>query len=258
MEYLSVPEARKISGLRIVLSPGGPGPWSEAAKSICYLKKLSYIPVAQEVGGPNPELYEWTAQTSAPAVIWNDERPRNLWNDQLFLFERLAPDPPMMPGPIGERALMFGYANEICGENGFAWNRRLLQFHYVLNSPKSSPRAIERFGGGARKYLYSQQAAAKAPARCAGILGFLADRLESQRARGSRFFIGDRLTALDIYWATFATLIEPLPHEINPMQDGLRRLYTNTDPVIAAAVRPVLMEHREMMYRDHLPTPLDF
>jgi hypothetical protein len=198
MKYLSVPEAKAISGLRIVLSPGGPGPWSEAAKSICYLKKLAYIPVAQEVGGQNPELYEWTAQTSAPAVIWNEERPRNLWNDQLFLFERLARDPPMVPARIDERATMFGYANEICGENGFAWNRRLLQFHYVLNSGKSTPRALERFGGGARKYLYSPSAAALAPARCAEILGFLADRLEAQRARGSRYFIGDQLTALDI------------------------------------------------------------
>jgi hypothetical protein len=42
------------------------------------------------------------------------------------------------------------------------------------------------------------------------------------------------------------------------MQDGLRRLYTNTDPVIRSAVRPILMAHREMMYRDHLETPLDF
>ncbi len=42
------------------------------------------------------------------------------------------------------------------------------------------------------------------------------------------------------------------------MQDGLRRLYTNTDPVIGVAVRPILIEHREMMYRDYLETPLDF
>jgi glutathione S-transferase len=91
-----------------------------------------------------------------------------------------------------------------------------------------------------------------------GDFGLPADRLESQRANGSKYFIGDQLTALDIYWATFAALIDPLPHEINPMPDGLRRLYTNTDPVIQAAVRPILMEHREMMYRDHLETPLDF
>ena len=220
MEYIDVPTARKISGLRIVLSPGGPGPWSEAAKSICYLKKLSYVPVAQEVGGPNPELQEWTAQTSAPSVIWNDERPRNIWNDQLFLFERLASDPPMIPKDWDDRVLMFGYANEICGENGFAWNRRLLQFDYVLHKSNASPRALERFGLGAKKYLFTREGAAKAPARCAEILTHLAQRLESQRARNSRFFIGDNLTPLDIYWATFATLIDPLPHEVNPMQDG--------------------------------------
>jgi hypothetical protein len=50
MNYVEVAQARTMPGLRIVLSPGGPGPWSEAAKSICYVKKISYIPVAQEVG----------------------------------------------------------------------------------------------------------------------------------------------------------------------------------------------------------------
>ena len=163
MEYMSVPEARKLAGLRIILSPGGPGPWSEAAKSICYLKRLSYIPVAQEVGGPRPGVVRMDRADQRARGYLERRAATQLVDDQLFLFERLAPEPAMIPVRIDERATMFGYANEICGENGFAWNRRLLQFHYVLNSPKSSPRAVERFGGGARKYLYTPEAVAKAP-----------------------------------------------------------------------------------------------
>src|SRR5260370_41232702 len=59
MNYVEVAQARVMPGLRIVLSPGGPGPWSEAAKGICHVKKLSFVPVAQDVGGPNRELMEW-------------------------------------------------------------------------------------------------------------------------------------------------------------------------------------------------------
>ena len=66
MNYVDVAQAITMPGLRLVLSPGGPGPWSEAAKSICYVKKLSFVPVAQDVGGPNPEL---------KAVDGADQRP---------------------------------------------------------------------------------------------------------------------------------------------------------------------------------------
>jgi len=50
-EYLNVEDARKLSGLRVVLSPGVPGPWSEAAKGILYVKKIHYVRVRQNVGG---------------------------------------------------------------------------------------------------------------------------------------------------------------------------------------------------------------
>jgi hypothetical protein len=56
-------------------------------------------------------LYEWTAQRSAPVAIWNDERPRSTWIEQLYLAERLQPFPALIPASIADRALMFGYAN---------------------------------------------------------------------------------------------------------------------------------------------------
>src|SRR5579875_3614084 len=176
MNYIEVREAKAMPGLRIVLSPGGPGPWSEAAKSICYVKKLSYIPVAQEVGGDNPELKQWTSQTSAPSVIWNDERPRNIWNDQLYLFERLAPQPSLIPENIADRVVMFGYSNEICGENGLGWARRLMMFQRNLSRSDGGGRGRALMGPMAEKYGYSESTAQQPPVRVAEILRSLARR----------------------------------------------------------------------------------
>jgi glutathione S-transferase len=258
MKYVEVSEARTMPGLRIVLSPGGPGPWSEAAKSICYVKKLSYIPVAQEVGGDNPELKQWTSQTSAPAVIWNDERPRNLWNDQLYLFERLAPEPCLIPENIEDRIALFGYANEICGENGLGWSRRLMMFKRTLSRTESHGRGRALMGPMIQKYGYDERAAADAPARVAQILTALSQRLARQHQSGSRFFLGDRLSALDIYWATFAAMMAPLPQEVCTIAPGLRRMYSDNGAVVEAALTPLLLEHRDFIYREYLQLPLDF
>jgi glutathione S-transferase len=258
MNYVEVREAKTMPGLRIVLSPGGPGPWSETAKSICYVKKLSYIAVAQEVGGDNPELRQWTSQTSAPAVIWNDERPRNLWNDQLYLFERLAPEPRLIPEHIVDRIVMFGYANEICGENGLGWLRRLMMFNRTLSRTESQGRGRALMGPMIQKYGYDESAALDAPARVARILTSLSERLQYQHQAGSRFLIGDRLSALDIYWAAFAAMMAPLPQEVCPIAPGLRRMYSENGPVVDAALAPVLLEHRDFIYREYLQLPLDF
>ena len=256
-EYLSVEEARNMSGLRLVLSPGVPGPWSEAAKGICYVKKLPYLRVRQEIGGENRALQDWTAQTTAPVAAWNDERPRSTWIEQLFLFERLAPTPPLIPASIEDRALMVGYSNELCGEHGFGWSKRLLLIHPTFTNPSANEqsRAFATYFG--KKYGYNPAEAEAAPARIAQILRLLGTRLEQQRAEGSKFFIGAQLSALDIYWAAFAALLQPLPHELCPMPQSFRMLYTNTDPVVQAAVTPLLMEHRDFIYRQYLELPID-
>lgn len=258
MKYVEVGEARTMPGLRIVLSPGGPGPWSEAAKSICFVKKLSYVPVAQEVGGVNQELKEWTSQTSAPSVIWNDERPRNIWNDQLYLFERLAPQPRLIPDDMDDRITMFGLSNEICGENGLGWLRRLMMFQRTINRSDKGGRGPALMGPMTAKYGYDEQAAQEAPARITQILKSLSDRLERQHRDGSRFLVGRQLSALDIYWATFAAIMAPLPQEVCPIAPGLRRMYSENGPVVDAALTPLLLEHRDFMYREHLQLPLDF
>src|SRR5262245_17913588 len=122
LTYASLEEAKKLSGLRLILGAYAiPGPWREACKSIFYVKKIPYThTTAAGKDGSDRELREWTAQLSAPVAIWNDERPRSTWIEQLYLAERLQPNPPLIPSNIEDRTLMFGYCNEICGETGFA------------------------------------------------------------------------------------------------------------------------------------------
>ncbi len=256
-EFVEVAEARKLSGLRLVLTLGVPGPWSEAAKGILYVKKIPYVRVRQELGGPNPELTEWTAQATAPVAIWNDEPPRSTWIEQLFLAERLEPTPALIPDNIEDRMRMFGYCNELCGEHGYGWSKRLMLLHTALTDSDAdeSARAFATHMGN--KYGYTREEAEAAPARVANIVTTLGSRLEQQHSNGSRFFIGNQLSALDIYWATFAALIQPLPHELCPMPNAFRAMYINTDPVVQAAVKPILLEHRDFIYREYLELPID-
>lgn len=254
--YVEIEEARNMPGLRLVLSPGVPGPWSEAAKGIFYVKKIAYVPVRQRMG-IDPVLREWTAQDSAPVAIYDQERPRSTWIEQLYLAERIAPQPALIPPPLQQRLLMFGYCNEICGESGFGWSKRLLLFHSGLTAPGARDEELAPTRVLAAKYGYDPAKVDQARARVVEILRGLSARIEEQRKRGSRYFIGDQLSALDIYWAAFCGIINPMPDELCPMAPFYRQIYTNTDPAIAAAASPLLYEHRDFIYREHLELPVD-
>ncbi len=244
-----------MSGLRLVVAPAMPGPWSEAIKGICYVKKLPYTLASFEVGGENAALKEWSAQASVPVMAWNDGFPKSTWIEQLCLAERLQPEPSLIPSRIEERIRFFGYCNEICGENGFGWCRRLMTIHAFMSVPSGPARDLANYL--ATKYGYSAEAAQAAPGRIATTLRVLADLLQEQRNKGRRYFMGPSLTALDIYWAAFAALIEPLPNDLCPITEETRGLYRNTNSTVQAAVNPILMEHRDFIYKQHLELPID-
>jgi hypothetical protein len=255
-EYVDVEQAVAISGLRVVLPPGIPGPWAEAVKGILHVKKIPFTRVRHDRGNYAP-LIRWTAQSSAPVMVYNDERPRSAWSDQLFLAERLQPNPSLVPLNIEERIVMFGLSNELCGENGFGWSRRLMLIHAAVTDSNAADEARKGMLTFGSKYGYSPAIAAAAPARVAQIVERLGERLESRRSRGARFLIGERLSALDIYWAVFAALIEPLPENLCPMPSELRRRYTCEDPVVRAAITPQLLAHRDFIYHEYLELPVD-
>lgn len=255
-EYVDVDTARKARGLRLVLTRGVPGPWGESAKGIFWVKRVPYVRVAQEAGAANEALHAWTGRADAPVAVYDDEPPRSGWIDILRLAERVEPEPALIPADPHLRARMFGYANELCGEQGFGWSRRLMMIDRMVppdGDPLRGEGPVQTLG---RRYGYSREAATRAPARVAVILGAMSELLCEQYAAGRRFFIGNRLSALDIYWSAFAALLEPLSADLCPIPDYLRPFYSLEDGEVRAAAHPLLLEHRDRIYHDHLELPV--
>jgi glutathione S-transferase len=254
VEYLSIAEGRQRDGLRLVLTTGVPGPWGEAIKALLAYKSIDYLPVAQEAGAENIELRAWTGQTSAPVVVLDALPPACHWLDQLLLLERRWPAPPLLPGEPEERALVVGLCNEIAGDNGFGWNRRLqlLTPGMAMDPP---PENIVRMAG---KYGWSHEAHEAALPRLQSISASFDARLQRQAAAGSAFLVGAAVTAADFYLANFIGMIKPLPPELNPMPDYMRRVYQATDEATAACVTPAMERHRDTMYERFIATPLEF
>jgi len=255
-EYVEIEKAIGLPGLRIVLPPGIPGPWGEALKGVLHVKRIPFIKVRHDRVDYSA-LTRWTAQASTPVLIYNNERPRSVWNDQLNFAERLQPTPALIPATLDDRVRMFGLCNLIAGENGFGWTRRMMIVQEMLSDSGANETARKASAAFGAKYGYSPEAAAAAPAKCAEMIAIFARRLERQQALGSHFFIGDEISAVDIYWAAFATLINPLPHELCPMRSGMRKAYECADPLIRAATTPQLLAHRDFIYREYLELPVD-
>jgi glutathione S-transferase len=178
-------------------------------------------------------------------------------SDILLLAERCAPAPALLPADARGRAWTLGLCHEISGRDGLGWSRRLMLLDANLARQKAGP-ARDQSLHFARKFGHSAEAAARAPARVIQVLELLAGELHAQRRRGSRYLVGDSLSAADLMWAAFAAMFAPLPHEICPMSPGLRRMYTATDPRLLAALDPLLLEHRDFVYARHLELPLRF
>ncbi len=249
-EYVDIEAAKQMRGLRLVLTAGLPGaPWTEAAKAVFEVKKIPFVRVAQRPGATDAALREWTGHANAPVAMYGDERARPGWLEILHLAERLAPTPRLIPQSSRDRVLMFGLANELMSEDGLVWCRRLMMFDQMGNSGFAKLRG--------RDYGHTPEDAKRAPRRVLDVLALFAEQWREQRALGSRYLVGETLSAVDLYWATMVVIVAPLPHEACPMPDGLRQAYSGSPEQIRAAIDPALLEHRDFIYRTYLTLPVD-
>lgn len=269
IDYVPIRVAREMPGLRIVLAAFTiPGPWFESCKGIYHVKGLDYTAVRNSdenasdiqigMNGSQSELVAWTAQSSAPVVVWNDERPRSLWNDQLYLAERLSPEPRLIPEDPEERIRMFGLANELLSEDGLVWNKRYIMVADALRRLPADAEDRAFWIHLGQKYNYSDAAAARAAGHIARIVETMDAQLAAQRSKGRRYLIGDALSALDVYWACVCGILAPMPEARCPMWDGFRGIYGNDDPGIAKALSDELKAHRDFIYDEHLQLPIVF
>lgn len=253
LKYLPAREVISHPGLRIVLVRGVPSPWSQAAKTILELKGLDYVAAPLEVGSANAEIVGWSGQNSAPVVAWRDERPINRWLDILLLAERLSPVPALLPRDPLHRALAIGLGHEILGEHGIAWNRRLQMFSLATatGNPGRLAPLIDKYG-------HDPADATMAGQRIADSLRAFASQLRSQHARGASYFVGDRLSAVDIYWVALMNMLLPLPVAKCPMREASRLAFTAMDPLVVAALDPILVDHRDRIFNSHFRDPMEF
>jgi glutathione S-transferase len=253
MHYLSVAEAKTVSGMRLVLTAGVPGPWGEAAKAVMRIRGVAFHAVAQDAMAPNLELLEWTGHRNAPVACLDDEPPLCGWLDIVLLAQRLGSGPSLLPADALDRALCLGLVTEIAGRDGLGWNRRTQIMGGNLIGPEgySVPDEMKPM---VRAYEVTEEAISLASARIATILNGLVRPLEA----GSEYLVGDVLSVADIYWACFSMMFRPLPADVNAMPDWLRLLYNNCDETVESALNPLLIAHRDRIYSRHIGLPLDY
>ncbi len=250
-EVISIGEARTRGGLRMVSLAGVPSPWTEAAKGIFQVKGIDFVLARRAPDEPADAAAAWVGNVGVPAVVFEQERVRTGWAETLLLAERLQPEPLLMPRDPERRALFLGLAHEICGELGLGWSQRLVMIGQSLDQGAAAgfPREIGEYL--APRYGWQDGAAEQGRKRVIELLQMFSRRLD-----GHDYLMDDRLSALDIYLATFLNLIRPLPAELLPMSDMARVAYTCRDPDILTACDSRLCAHQERIYDRHLELPV--
>jgi hypothetical protein len=105
----------------------------------------------------------------------------------------------------------------------------------------------------AKKYRHNTDSVEASTQRCEQIVSTFA----TLHAAGHDYLLGPSLTALDLAWAAFAALIQPLPEEMCQMKPLWRDLYTWTASETPRERLDALLSLRERIYRNHLSLPVD-
>ena len=252
VNYVETNAAIKASGLRMTVVSEVPSPWGEAAKGLLYFKGIDWLAVRLT---PADEAQTgWTGSQSAPVVMYNDEPPRHGWVDLLMLAEKLAPEPSVLPLATRDRALAIGLSHELMGQGGLADMRRLQMVHMGLTGQGG-------FVGPAADYLaakygYSEAEGEAASQRVTDLLLMFANQLRVQEEAGSDYYLGNAPSCIDFYSAAVMAMFKPLPEEVCAMRERTRLAFSSSDPSTDAALDPILLKHRDMMYARHMETPL--
>jgi glutathione S-transferase len=250
-QYIGAAEAIARSGLRMVVVGGMPSPWGEAAKGIFHLKKIPFHAV--RLAYDDEALAKWAGQRSGPVVVYDAEPPRSGWAEILMLAERLAPEPALLPADPAQRGRALELAEKLMAPNGLGWERRLQTIHAGLTKTGGFSERVAGYLG--KKYGYTPESGTAAGARTRALLDHFGATLRARRAAGHDYYL-DALSAVDIYSATTMALFKPLPDEHCRMDPGLRQAIEWLDAETAAAIDPILFEHRDLMYARHLELPL--
>jgi len=249
IEFVELAAARTARGLRMVVPRQVPSPWTEAAKGMFRVQGASVLAVRSS---RDPELAAWTRAPNAPVVFYEDEPPRTVWSQILALAVRLGPPGALVPEDVDRRAALVGMIHELAGEGGLGWSARLLMIHasFASNGARGFPLPIAKYL--ATSYGYAPDRIEAAGARVREVLDALARRLGTQD-----YFDGDKLSALDIYSATFLTPLSVVEDADCPdFLPVLKSAFATAREDLGGAVPAALMDHRRRMFERHLAWPI--
>jgi glutathione S-transferase len=85
----------------------------------------------------------------------------------------------------------------------------------------------------------------------------LSSVLEAQMAKGREYCVGDRLTALDFYWAAFCNIAVLPSHDWIPLAPEWRAMFIAPDPAVDVAITPALRAHRDHMMETYFRIPME-
>jgi glutathione S-transferase len=222
IEFVDIATARTAPGVRIVVSGLVPNPWSEATKG---LFRIANVPVrAVRRTSDAAEVTAWTGVDNAPVVFHDAEPARTSWAAITALAARLAGPGVVIPEELDARVQTMGLLHEIAGEDGLAWNARLQMIDASITSEGKRSFSLPVGQYLARRYGYTPDAAARGRARAERQLHLLRDRLRAQQALGHAYLGGSRVSALDVYLATFLTPLSPIaPEDCPQLEPALRQ-----------------------------------
>jgi len=257
LTFVDAATARATRGLRMVVLGMLPSPWSEAAKGLFRLRGVPALAVRLIPG--DPDMAAWTGARNAPVALYEDQPPRTGWAEILALAERLGDPgaPPLVPPEPEARVRLYGLAHELAGEDGLAWCARLAMIDASFKSGGQRSFPLRAAQYLASRYGYAPERVPAARERVRGVLALFDAELARHRADGHRYLMGATVSALDVHLATFLTPIAGLREEDCPsIRPDFRRALDYLRDEEQVRIPPALLEHRALMFQQHLAWPI--
>ena len=162
---------------------------------------VAQLPALVVARGREPnDITTWTGVDNVPVVLHDAEPPRTNWAAIVGLVAaRLAPNT-LVPANLRARVELLGWIELIAGEEGIGWNARLamIRASHESNGERGFPLSVAMY----LAQRYGFVAGVDLRSRVGEQLALVRERL-----RGGPYFGGERVSALDIYIATFLTAL---------------------------------------------------
>lgn len=229
-----------------------PSPWSESVKGLLHLQGREFSVL--RLDPRNQELHAWAGSPSAPALLLPGKSGITQAVEIIEALQETGQGKSLLPADQNDRSAVLDLVRELVDPGGLAWNRRLMGIHGGLTGQGGFVEPIAQYLG--KKYGYEASKVPKAQERLVETLGMLTRRLRKQKDANMPYLFGREISAADVYCAVTMAIFAPLDERQCPMDPAIRKTFEERDETTGQALDPILLEHRDFIYRHHLELPV--